>query len=280
MTGDRTAGNDLPSTPGHGDPNDAVLAVGDLVLLRDGRGRRHLIRLEVDGEFHSHAGITHHHLLIGNQEGIEVSSTKGQRFRAFRPTFEDYVLEMPRGAQVIYPKDLAPMMILGDIAPGHRVFESGIGSGALSMMLLRAGATVTGYEIRHDFASRAMKNITGWLGDVSDRYQLEIRSAYEPIDGTYDRCMLDLPEPWQVVPHAEAALRPGGVLVAYTPSIAQVMRLREVLQTTHFIEEQTVEVLHRTWHVDGQAVRPDHRMVAHTAFLTRARLAATDRPAS
>lgn len=247
--------------------------IDDLVLLTDGRGRRYLVRLEDGGEFHSHAGITPHRLLIGQPEGVEVASTKGQRFRAFRPTFEEYVLEMPRGAQVIYPKDLAPMLTLGDIGPGVEVFESGIGSGALSMALLRAGATVTGYEIREDFASRARKNIEGFLGDVSDRYSIEIRSAYESIDGTYDRVMLDLPEPWQVVPHAQATLRPGGIIVAYTPSITQVMKLREVLATTHFIEEKTIEVLHRGWYVDGQAVRPDHRMVAHTAFLTRARLA-------
>lgn len=247
--------------------------IDDLVLLTDGRGRRYLVRLEDGGEFHSHAGITPHRLLIGQPEGVEVASTKGQRFRAFRPTFEEYVLEMPRGAQVIYPKDLAPMLTLGDIGPGVEVFESGIGSGALSMALLRAGATVTGYEIREDFASRARKNIEGFLGDVSDRYSIEIRSAYESIDGVYDRVMLDLPEPWQVVPHAQATLRPGGIIVAYTPSITQVMKLREVLATTHFIEEKTIEVLHRGWYVDGQAVRPDHRMVAHTAFLTRARLA-------
>ena len=253
-------------------PSGQALAAGDLVLLTDSRGRRYLIRLEVGGEFHSHAGITAHEKLIGQDEGLEVHSTKGQRFRAFRPTFEDYILEMPRGAQVIYPKDLGPMMILGDVGPGMDVFESGIGSGALSMMLLRSGANVTGYEIREDFAARAMKNIEGFMGDVSDRYRLEIRSAYEPIDGTYDRVLLDLPEPWQVVPHAEKALRPGGIILAYTPSITQVMHLRDVLATTHFIEEKTVEVLHRSWHVEGQAVRPDHRMVAHTAFLTRARL--------
>lgn len=249
------------------------LSIDDLVLLTDAKGRRYLIRLEEGGEFHSHAGITSHELLIGQPEGIEVASTKGQRFRAFRPTFEEYVLEMPRGAQVIYPKDLAPMLTLGDIGPGVDVFESGIGSGALSMALLRAGANVTGYEIREDFASRARKNIEAFMGDVSDRYTIEIRSAYESVDGSYDRVMLDLPEPWQVVPHAAAVLRPGGIIVAYTPSITQATKFREVLATTHFIEEKTIEVLHRGWYIEGQAVRPDHRMVAHTAFLTRARLA-------
>lgn len=249
-----------------------------MVLLTDGRKRRYLITLEEGGEFHSHAGITPHSLLIGQPEGLEIASTKGQRFRAFRPTFEEYILEMPRGAQVIYPKDLAPMMTLGDIGPGVEVFESGIGSGALSMALLRAGASVTGYEIREDFASRARKNIDAYMGDVSDRYSLEIRSAYEGIDGEFDRVMLDLPEPWLVVPHAEKALRPGGIIVAYTPSITQAVHFREVLNTTHFIEEKTIEVLHRGWYIEGQAVRPDHRMVAHTAFLTRARLATPSPP--
>ena len=254
------------------------LAVGDLVLLTDTRDRRYLITLEEGGEFHSHAGITPHSLLIGGPEGVDIHSTKGQKFRAFRPTLEDYILTMPRGAQVIYPKDLGPMMVMGDIGPGMRVFESGIGSGALSMMLLRSGANVTGYEIREDFASRAMKNISAFMGDVSDRYDLQIRSAYEEIDGTFDRVMLDIPEPWQVVPHAQKALRPGGILVAYTPSITQVIRLREVLATTNFIEQKTIEVLNRSWYVEGQAVRPDHRMVAHTAFLTRARLLAPKPP--
>lgn len=253
------------------------LEIGDLVLLTDSRQRRYLVTLAEDGEFHSHAGILPHTDMIGQPEGCQVSTTKGQQFRAFRPSFEDYVLSMPRGAQVIYPKDIAPILMLADVGPGHRVFESGVGSGAMSVGLLRAGATVTGYEIREDFASRATKNITGFMGDdAMDRYDLQIRSAYEPLElEDIDRVVLDLPEPWQVIPHAQVAMRPGGVLVAYTPSITQAMRLREVLTTSHFVEEKTLEVLHRTWHIDGQAVRPDHRMVAHTAFLTRARLAAS-----
>ncbi len=258
-------------------PRVGELTAGDLVLLTDNRQRRYLITLEEGGEFHSHAGILAHDELIGEAEGSERSTTKGQKFRAFRPSFEDYVLSMPRGAQVIYPKDIAPILMLADVGPGHRVFESGVGSGAMSVGLLRAGATVTGYELREDFASRATKNIVGFMGeDAMDHYDLHVRSAYEPLDlEDVDRVVLDLPEPWQVVPHAEKAMRPGGVLVAYTPSITQAVRLREVLQTTHFVEEKTLEVLHRSWHIDGQAVRPDHRMVAHTAFLTRARLAAS-----
>ncbi len=252
------------------------LAAGDLVLIIDNRDRRHLITLAEDGAFHSHAGVLDHAKMIGQPQGCEVSTTKGQKFRAFKPTLEEFILSMPRGAQVIYPKDLGPMMMLADIAPGMKVFESGIGSGALSMTLLRAGADIVGYELREDFAARAKKNVESFLGrEVLDRYRIEIRSAYDSIDGNdFDRVMLDLPEPWQVVPHAEMALRPGGVFMAYTPSITQAVRLREALTHTRFTEMKTLEVLNRGWHIEGQAVRPDHRMVAHTAFLTRARLLA------
>ena len=193
---------------------------------------------------------------------------------AFRPTLSDFVLKMPRGAQVIYPKDLGPILMLADIRPGVRVLESGVGSGALSMTLLRAGAQVIGYEIREDVAERALRNVEAMLGaEELHRYDVEIRDAYGGIDETdLDRVLLDLPEPWQVVPHAAGALLPGGIIVAYTPSILQVTQFRDALDAHGFRFAETVEVLNRTWHVDGQAVRPDHRMVAHTAFLTHARL--------
>ncbi len=257
-------------------PPHGLLAEGDLVLLTDTKSRRYLIRLGATESFHSHSGVLDHNTLIGQPEGCSVATTKGQRFRAMRPSFEDYVLSMPRGAQVIYPKDIAPILILADIAPGHRVFESGIGSGAMSMGLLRAGAHVTGYEVREDFAARAEKNIVGFLGEEAmERYDLHIRSAYEPLDlEDIDRVVLDLPEPWQVIPHAAVSMRPGGVLVAYTPSITQATQVRDALALHGFVEAKTMEVLHRNWHVEGMSVRPDHRMVAHTAFLTRARLAA------
>ena len=250
------------------------LAEGDLVLLVDNKKRRYLVTLEADGEFHSHAGVLRHAEVIGIDEGTEVSSTKGQRFRPFRPTLEEFIISMPRGAQVIYPKDIAPMLMQADIGPGMKVFESGIGSGALSMSLLRAGAEITGYEIREDFAARAANNVTKFLGaEALDNYDVHIRSSYESIDGDdFDRVMLDLPEPWQVVPHAAGALKPGGILVAYTPSITQAQRLRDSLDRGGFTHASTMEVLHRGWHIEGQACRPDHRMVAHTAFLTRARL--------
>jgi tRNA (adenine57-N1/adenine58-N1)-methyltransferase len=166
--------------------------------------------------------------------------------------------------------------MLADIQPGHRVLESGVGSGALSMTLLRAGATVHGYELREDFAARAQENVSSFLGDEAmSRYHVEVRNSYEGLDvEAVDRIVLDLPEPWQVVPHACRALRPGGILVAYTPSIMQASQLRESFRDTPFAMAETLEVLLRTWHVEGAAVRPDHRMVAHTGFLTHARLLA------
>ena len=257
-------------------PPQRPLAPGEKVLLLDRKQRRYLITLAEGGEFHSHAGPVRHDDLIGCDEGLEVRSARGSRFRAYRPTLGDFVLKMPRGAQVIYPKDLAPMLMLADVFPGARVFESGIGSGALSMTLLRAGAEITAYELREDFAARAQANVASFLGeDALERYHVEVRSSYDGIDGEgFDRVLLDLPEPWQVAAHAARSLRPGGILVAYTPSVTQVMRLREALLELPFDLAGTLEVMHRGWHVEGQAVRPDHRMVAHTGFLTHARLRA------
>jgi tRNA (adenine57-N1/adenine58-N1)-methyltransferase catalytic subunit len=252
------------------------LAAGELVLLIDHKKRRYLVTLADGSEFQSHTGVLRHDAIVGQSEGCEVATTRGQRFRVFRPTLADYVLSMPRGAQVIYPKDLGPILMLADIGPGMRVLESGVGSGALSMAMLRCGAEITGYELRADFAARAMKNVSSFLGpEVTDRYCVELRDCYEGIDARdLDRVVLDLPEPWQVVPHARHALRPGGILVSYSPSITQVMQTVESLEATGFAEVSTTEVLNRTWHVEGIAVRPDHRMVAHTGFLTRARLLA------
>jgi tRNA (adenine57-N1/adenine58-N1)-methyltransferase len=196
-----------------------------------------------------------------------VQSTKNVAYLAVRPTLSDFVLKMPRGAQVIYPKDLGPILMHADIFPGARVLESGVGSGALSMAMLRAGADIVGYELREDFADRAKENVEAFLGtEALDRYRVELRDCYDGIDETdLDRVVLDLPEPWQVVPHAEKAMHPGGILLAYTPSIVQVMQLRQTL-------EQSAFDMPETWHVEGLAVRPDHRMVAHTGFLTHARL--------
>jgi tRNA (adenine57-N1/adenine58-N1)-methyltransferase len=256
------------------------LAWGELVLLVDHKKRRYLVTLTEGAEFQSHTGVLRHDSIAGQPEGCEVATTRGQRFRAYRPTLSDFVLSMPRGAQVIYPKDLGPILMLADIGPGMRVLESGVGSGALSMAMLRCGACVTGYELRPDFAARAISNATTFLGpQVTDRYTVELRDCYQGIDERgLDRVVLDLPEPWQVVPHARHALRPGGILVSYSPSITQVVQLVEALERASFAEASTTEVLNRTWHIEGAAVRPDHRMVAHTGFLTRARLLASGGP--
>jgi tRNA (adenine57-N1/adenine58-N1)-methyltransferase len=247
---------------------------GEQVLLIDRKRRRHLIRLTEDGEFHTHAGVLDHARIIGKEEGTTVRTNRNAAMIALRPTLGEYVLEMPRGAQVIYPKDLGPILLLADIFPGARVLESGVGSGALTMTLLRAvGPTgsVTGYEIRDDFADRARLNVEGYLGpDIP--LTIETRDVYEGIAVEHlDRIVLDLPEPWQVVKHAETALRPGGILLSYLPTILQVSTLRETLAESVFGMAETIEVLQRGWNVDGASVRPDHRMVAHTGFLTVAR---------
>jgi tRNA (adenine57-N1/adenine58-N1)-methyltransferase catalytic subunit len=250
----------------------APLQLGERVLLIDVKRRRYLVVLAEGGEFHSHAGFVAHDDVVGAREGTVVRSTKGAEYTVLRPTLEDFVVEMPRGAQVIYPKDLAPICMLADIGPGLRVFESGVGSGAMSMTMLRWGAEIVGYELRQDFANRARANVRSFLGPAMlERYSVELRDTYEGIDGgPFDRVVLDLPEPWRVVPHAERVLHAGGILVAYTPSIIQAARTREELKGT-WIDARTIEVLHRGWHIDGHAVRPDHRMVAHTGFLTAAR---------
>ena len=258
-----------------------VFAPGDRVLLVDNRRRRHLVVLVTGGQFHTHAGIVEHDDVIGHSDGSTVRTTRGARLTAWRPTLSEYVLEMPRGAQVIYPKDIGPILMLADVFPGARILESGVGSGALTNALLRAvGPTgsVTGYEIREDFAKRAVQNVHGFLGpDVP--LQVHVRDVYEGIDERdVDRVILDLPEPWRVVKHASEALVPGGFLLAYLPTILQVGRLREELISAPFAMVETLEVLHRGWHVEGQSIRPDHRMVAHTGFLTVARRLADERP--
>ena len=249
-------------------------AAGERVLLFDSKERRYLVTLVEGGEFHTHAGFVRHEQLLGQPEGTVVRSTAGARYTAVRPTLGDFVLKMPRGAQVIYPKDLGPILVLADIFPGARVLESGVGSGALSMTLVRAGAQVVGYELREDFAAKAKANVGAFLGS-EEGYRVEVRDVYDGIDEVdLDRVVLDLPEPWRVVKAAEAALHPGGILLAYLPTIGQVAQLRATLDESRFAMPETLEVLWRTWHVEGASVRPDHRMVAHTGFLTHARLLA------
>ena len=257
--------------------SDRPFQPGEPVLLVDRKRRRYLIDLAEGREFHTHTGVLSHDDIIGASEGSSLSSSRGAKFLALRPTMADAVLKMPRGAQVIYPKDIGPILVLADVFGGARVLEAGVGSGALSMALLRAGADVVGYELREDFCARARANVARFCGEEAlARYRTELRDVYEGIDETgLDRVILDLAEPWRVVGPAASALRPGGILLAYTPSAIQVSRLRDALEDSPFALHDTVEVLQRGWHVEGAAVRPNHRMVGHTGFLTTSRLTAS-----
>ncbi|HEX2180475.1 MAG TPA: tRNA (adenine-N1)-methyltransferase [Actinomycetota bacterium] len=253
-----------------------IFEPGDKALLTDRRGRRYLLTLRPGASFHFHRGIVQHDAILGQPDGIRVTSTGSESLTVFHPTYADYVLKMPRGAQVIYPKDVAIMLMQADIYPGARVLEAGIGSGATTIALLRSigpEGRVTAYEQREDFAERARANITEFLGKAEN---LEVRmgSIYEPIEPTeFDRAVLDLPEPWRALPQIEANLRPGGILVCFLPTILQVHRLTEELAAQpRWTATWTQETLTRSWHIEGQSVRPDHRMVAHTGFLTLARL--------
>lgn len=249
---------------------------GDKALLTDGRGRRYLLTLRTGSSFHFHRGIVQHDAMIGLPDGSRVTSTGGETLTVFRPTYADYVLKMPRGAQVIYPKDVAIVLMQADLYPGARVLEAGVGSGALTMGLLRAvgpQGEVIAYEQREDFAERARANIEEFMGKV-DNLQIRMASIYESIENTeVDRVVLDLPEPWRALPQVKDVLRPGGIAAFFLPTILQVQRLTEDLQADNrWTTVWTQETLTRTWHIEGQSVRPDHRMVAHTGFLTFARL--------
>jgi len=254
---------------------------GERIHLVDKKGRQYALTLKA-GEVFQYSGETiAHDALIGQADGALVTLSRGKRMIALLPTLGEYVLKMPRGAQVIYPKDLAMVTIWADVYPGARVFEAGTGSGALTMALLRAvgeRGAVTSYEVREDFARTAMKNIERYLGPVAN-LTLRRRDAYEgietgpgPGEDRFDRMVLDLPEPWRVVPHAVHALRSGGVYLSYVPTIPQVMQTVEALERAGgFGLIQTFETLLRTWNVQGRSVRPDHRMVAHSGFITVAR---------
>ena len=205
------------------------LAAGERVLLIDPKDRRYLLTLVAGATFHTHAGVLAHDDIIGGAEGCRVTGSTGRSFLVLRPTLSDIVLKMPRGAQVIYPKDLGAILIAADIGPGQRVLEAGVGSGALSMTVLRAGASVVGYELREDFAERARANVAATLGPDAP-YRVEIRDVTEGIDETdLDRILLDMPEPHKVVAGAATALRPGGILLAYLPTINQTALLRQAL---------------------------------------------------
>ncbi len=251
------------------------LVDGEAVLLIDRKERRYLITLRAGAIADLRGGkLTHDHL-IGTPEGRYVRTTRGEVFLMLRPTLAEFVLEMPRGAQIIYPKDLGAILLAADIYPGARVLEAGIGSGALTLTLLQAvGPTgqVYSYEVRDDFAKRADQNIARYLG-TADQLIVRMQDVYEGIpDAPLDRVLLDVPEPWRVVPHAAEALRQGGILTSYVPTVPQSVRMVETLRHSGaFAMLETFETLVRPWNIEGASVRPAHRMVAHTAFITTAR---------
>src|SRR5262245_32776397 len=246
-----------------------------LLLIDERRGKRHLVPLRPGQHFHTDRGFIGHDALIGTPDGSTVKTSLGVRYLALRPTLGEYILEMPRGAQVIYPKDLAIICFFADVEPGHTVCEAGLGSGALTMALLRAvGPTgrVVSYEAREEFAKRARRNIETRLGpDVP--LTVRLQDVYAGLDERdVDRVLLDLPEPWRLVESASVALRAGGLFCAYVPTIIQSQQVHEALAAhPAFALVETFETLLRPWHIAGLSVRPAHRMVAHTGFLTLAR---------
>ena len=261
-----------PVLPG----TDAPLAAGELVLLLDRKGRRYLLELEPGAEWHSHGGLVEHDRIIGAVEGTAIRTSKAMEVVVLRPTRDEYVLKMKRGAQVVYAKDQAMIVSLADIRPGATVIEAGAGSGALTLALLAAvGPTgrVVSFERREDHARIARRNVERFHGGEVDNWELVVDDVVAGLAGRRaHRVILDLLEPWSAVAAVSEVLAPGGILCAYTPGVPQVMRLSDELWAAgRFTEVRTSETLVRPWDVDGLAVRPAHRMVAHTAFLTTAR---------
>lgn len=247
---------------------------GDRVQLTDPKGRHYTVVLEPGKEYHTHRGAIPHDLLIGQPEGSVVQSVGGTNFLALRPLLPDYVLSMPRGAQVIYPKDAAQIVMYGDIFPGARVLEAGAGSGALSCSLLRAvgeKGSVQSYEVRDDHAVHAIRNVETFFGERPGNWSITVDDVKNH-EGEVDRVILDMLSPWEVLPTIAKNLIPGGVLVVYVATTTQLSTVTEALrEMTCWTEPHAWETLVRPWHVVGLAVRPEHRMIAHTAFLLTTR---------
>jgi tRNA (adenine57-N1/adenine58-N1)-methyltransferase len=249
---------------------------GDRVQLTDPKGRHFSLVLERGRSYHTHRGAIDHDKLIGRPEGSVVHSAANTPYLALRPLLPDYVLAMPRGAQVIYPKDAAQILMWGDVFPGARVLEAGAGSGALTCSLLRAvGPTghVRSYEVRADHAEHAVANVERFFGARPDTWDLRVGDLadHDPAESA-DRIVLDMATPWEVLDVVRETLVPGGVLVGYVATTTQLSALTEALrEQACWTEPQVWESMVRPWHAVGLAVRPEHRMIAHTAFLLTAR---------
>jgi tRNA (adenine57-N1/adenine58-N1)-methyltransferase len=264
------------------------LAAGEWVRLVDGKGRRHNICLAAGTAFHTNRGAIQHDDLIGRDEGFTVTSTSGGEYLVFRPLLSEFVVSMPRGAAVVYPKDAAQIVAMADIFPGARVVEAGVGSGALTCSLLRAvGPTgrVSSYERREEFADVARRNVSQFFGGDHPAWQLTVGDLVAALPegdapGTVDRVVLDMLAPWECIDVVAEALAPGGVVVAYVATTTQLARTVETLRAHgEFTEPHPWETLVREWHVEGLAVRPSHKMNGHTGFLVTARRMAPGNPA-
>jgi tRNA (adenine57-N1/adenine58-N1)-methyltransferase catalytic subunit len=280
-TGDRDprSSADRPGPTG-ADARRGPLRVGDRVQLTDPRGRLHTITLAPGATFHTHKGYFRHDELIGGPEGTVVTSSGGVQYLALRPLLSDHVLSMPRGAAVVYPKDAGQIVAMADIYPGARVVEAGVGSGALTMSLLRAvgdQGRLHSIERREDFAAIARANVEGFFGGPHPAWRLSVGDLSDvmPVEepaGSVDRIVLDMLAPWENLDAAADALAPGGVLVAYVATTTQLSRLAEgVRDDGRFTEPQAWESMVRGWHLEGLAVRPQHRMIGHTGFLLTTR---------
>jgi tRNA (adenine57-N1/adenine58-N1)-methyltransferase catalytic subunit len=249
--------------------------VGDRVQLTDPKGRHYTMVLAHGDEFHTHRGAIAHDAVIGQPEGSVVKSTNGDAFLVLRPLLMDFVLSMPRGAQVIYPKDAAQIVHEGDIFPGANVLEAGAGSGALTCSLLRAvgaGGTVTSYEIRDDHAPTAERNVTTFFGEHPANWTLRVADVVDYDGPQVDRAVLDMLAPWEVLEAVGNALVPGGVLIVYVATVTQLSKTVEAMREQQcWTEPRSWETLQRGWDVVGLAVRPQHSMRGHTAFLISAR---------
>jgi len=257
------------STPGY-------FEAGDRVQLTDSKGKLYSFTITPDKEWHTHKGWIVHNDLIGMPEGSVVETTSGLKFTAFKPLLSDYVLSMPRGATIVYPKDSALILGFADIYPGARVLEAGVGSGALTISLLRAvgpNGLVHSLERRADFAENAKSNVSNYFGGLPTNWNLQVGSLQDQVlEDSFDRVILDMLAPWECVALAAEALRPGGVFLAYVATTTQLSATAEALKDDgHFTEPESSESLVRGWHHEGLAVRPQHRMIGHTGFLIQSR---------